>query len=73
MGGSTLAPSREKESGLSQLGVACLGTSRCVTPPSALFRLEALTVRPVNEQSSVLEPLSHHLILHYCLPWVFQL
>lgn len=28
---------------------------------------------PINEQSSVLKPLSCHLILHYCLPWMFQL
>lgn len=28
---------------------------------------------PMNEQSSVLKPLCCHLILHYCLPWMFQL
>lgn len=28
---------------------------------------------PINKQSSVLKPLSCHLILHYCLPWMFQL
>lgn len=34
--------------------------------------LEVPKLNPIHEQSSVLKPLSRHLMLH-CLPWTFQL
>lgn len=43
------------------------------TLKAILSALKFLNWIPIHEQSSVLKPLSCHLILHCCLPWTFQL